>query len=103
MVSPTPSTCDRQLARIRSTIKSTYSGQQKSSTSSREPLPALPPVDKPKPCPRAPVSANADPRDVSLPLVGVRPRASSGATLIGVAGARTGLAPGLGIVISGVL
>ncbi len=38
-----------------------YSGQQKSETSSCTPLPPAPPVERPKPCPRAPVSVRVTP------------------------------------------
>ena len=47
----------------------------------REPAPGPPPVERPKPWPRAPVTATALPALVSAPRVGVRPRASSGACL----------------------
>src|SRR3954453_13459772 len=69
-------------ARMRVIMVARYSGQQKSPViSSVEPEPAPPPVDSPKPGPRTPVSAIALPKAGSLPLVGVRPRASSGACL----------------------
>src|SRR6478736_8696812 len=82
-----------------------YSGQQKSATSSTDPDPGPPPLDRPKPCPRMPVSATVLPAVTLSPRVGVRPRASSGALLTGLAAgaALLALAFGSGIVISGAL
>src|SRR4029079_4704029 len=88
---------------MRSTIVAMYSGQQKFATSSVTPVPGPPPVESPKPWPRAPVTATALPALVTAPFVGVRPRASSVDSLMGVAGdAFVGFAFGLGSVISGV-
>src|SRR5438477_8646720 len=80
-----------------------YSGQQKSATSRLDPDPGPPPVDRPKPWPRAPVSAIAVPGVTCAPLVGVLPRASSGACFTsGAADALVGLAEGfVGSVMSG--
>src|SRR5438034_10999900 len=79
-----------------------YSGQQKSATSSDDPEPGPPPVDRPKPWPRTPVSTGVLPGVTCAPLVGVRPRASSGACFTAGAGvAFVALAFGSGIVISG--
>src|SRR5215203_4949728 len=101
----TPSTSARafQFARILLTMSTRYSGQQKLAKSIVEPDPAPPLVVRPKPWPRAPVSAIADPSRVSKPLVGVVPRAWAGACFTGVTGAAfLGVRPGVGIVISGV-
>src|SRR6186713_1106998 len=89
---------------MRVTIVAMYSGQQKSATSSDEPEPAPPPVERPNPWPRMPVSATVLPGLVCAPRVGVRPRASSGACFTAGAGATfAGLVFGSGTVISGVL
>src|SRR3954471_22463493 len=83
-----------------------YSGQQKSATSSTDPDPGPPPLDRPKPWPRMPVSATVLPAVTWAPRVGVRPRASSGALFTGLASAAAafvGFAFGSGIVISGAL
>src|ERR1700759_4636582 len=89
---------------MRAIMVARYSGQQKSPViSSEEPEPGRPPVDKTKPWPRTPVSAIALPNAGSLPLVGVRPRASSGACFtVGPGAVLTVLALGSGTVISGV-
>ena len=101
--SPATSWRSFQFLRIRSIIVVRYSGQQKSPTSRYDPEPAPPPLDSPKPPPRVPVSATADPAAASVPRIGVRPRASGGACFTaGVAAARAGFTPGLGSVISGV-
>ena len=76
------------------------SGQQKSATSSVDPAPGPPPVDSPNPMPLAPVSATALPGRTSAPRVGAPLRGSSSPFLAG--SAFSGLAPGFGIVISGV-
>src|SRR5207244_8202503 len=73
-------------------------------TSSRAAPPVPPLVESPNPCPRAPVSATAEPGRVSAPCVGVRPRASGGACLTAGEGvAFVGALPGTGSVITGVL
>src|SRR3954447_24001033 len=62
---------------MRTTIVLMYSGQQKSPTSSDDPDPTPPPVVRPKPMPRTPVSAGVLPGVTFSPFVRFRPRASS--------------------------
>src|ERR1700736_2804098 len=89
---------------MRMIIVARYSGQQKSPViSSDDPLPAPPPVERPNPWPRTPVSAIALPAATCAPFVGVRPRASSGACFTaGADVAFVDFALASGIVISGV-
>src|ERR1700730_3838959 len=99
---PGTSACCVQPLRMRSSISATYRGQQKSATSSVEPVPGPPPVDNPKPSPRPPVSTTSLPVRGSGPCVGGRPCASSGACFTGSAAVTlTGLAV-FGSDISGV-
>src|SRR5262249_25032390 len=91
-------------ARMRVISVPRYSGQQKSPViSSAEPEPAPPPVVRPKPWPRTPVSADVLPNAGCAPLLAVLPRASSGACFTVGDAARAGFAFGTGIVISGAL
>src|SRR6476619_2706355 len=98
MVCPATSCFDVQLRWINCSIVVRYSGQQKLPTSRYPPVPP-PPVVKPNPTPRAPVSATADPSCGSAPRVGVLEVASGGADFTGVFGA--GRVRSDGSVISG--
>src|SRR3954452_7196190 len=83
------------------TIVLMYSGQQKSPQSSDDPDPTPPPVVRPKPMPRTPVSAGVLPGVTFSPFVRLRPRASPTDAFAADACVLLTRAFGGGMVISG--